>query len=143
MKTTLLVGSLLALSLTALLLSTPFSDRVQSQSVRAPEIPVRIEVPTVSTGPPIHTIDPRPLTPDLSTVNTTMPNVARPEVRSAPEPAGAARADAIAIRPGPGPGAESDSPDCSVHSFSCAQSCDPLPTVWSSCKYPGFMSTHK
>jgi len=135
MKCSLLVGFLLALSLAAVLVSTPFSsERVRSQSVRIPEVPVQIQVPSVPIGTSIRAIDPIPqVNATVPQVNTTVPNIARPEVRSAPETeAVRARVDAVAIVPGPGPRAEHDSPDCSVHQFTCAQSCDPLPAGWPS-----------
>jgi hypothetical protein len=134
MKKSLLVGFLLALSLAAVLVSTPFSlDRVRSQSVRNAEITVR-KVTTVPTGPSVRGMDPVPqVNANLRQVNTTVPSVARPEARTAPAPAAAkARVNPVAIVPGPGPRAESDSPDCSVHDFTCAQACDPLPIGWSS-----------
>jgi hypothetical protein len=135
MKQTLPVGFLLAISVAVVLVSTPFpSDRVRSQSVRVPEVPVRIEVPSVPVAPSIRPIDPLPqVNTNLPQANTTVPSIARPEVRSAPEPAAArARVNTVTIVPGPGPRAEPDSPDCSVHEFTCAQACDPLPTGWSS-----------
>jgi hypothetical protein len=131
MKKTCLVGFLLSLSLAAVV-STPFSsEQVRSQNVRIPDVRMPT-MPTVSKGPSIP--DPKPqVNPTGPQINTTVPNIARPEVRSTPKPAAArARVEAVAIRPGPGPRAEPDSPDCSVHSFSCAQSCDPLPPGWSS-----------
>jgi hypothetical protein len=135
MKNTLLVGFFLALSLAAVLVSTPFSsDRVRSQSIRAPEVPVRIVAPIVPTGTSIRAIDPIPqVNATVPQVNTTVPSVAIPEARSAPQPVAVrARVGAVAIGPGPGPRAEPDSPDCSVHEFTCAQACDPSPTGWSS-----------
>lgn len=36
------------------------------------------------------------------------------------------------LLPGSGPSAERESPDCTVHEFTCAESCDPLPEGWSS-----------
>jgi hypothetical protein len=133
MKRTLLVGLLLAFSLVAILVSTPFSsDTVRSQSIRIPEVPVHIEVPSVPTGTSIRAIDPIPqVNATVPQVNTTVPGVALPEARSAPA-AARARVDTVVIVPGPGPRAERDSPDCSVHQFTCAQACDPLPAGWSS-----------
>lgn len=137
MKNTLLVSFLLALSVAAVLVGTPFpSNRVQSQQVRIPEVqvPVRIEpVPTIITGPSVPDLRP-PVTIDpVPRINATAPRVEAALPRSETARAAArARVDAVVIVPGPGPRAERDSPDCSLHQFTCAQACDPLPAGWSS-----------
>jgi hypothetical protein len=137
MKNALLVSFLLALSVAAVLVGTPFpSNRVQSQQVRIPDVPVpvRIEpVPTITTGPSVPDLRP-PVTIDpVPRINTTAPRVEATVPRSATARAPArARVDTVVIAPGPGPRAVRDSPDCSVHQFTCAQACDPLPAGGSS-----------
>jgi len=127
MKKTLVVGFLLVLSVAAVLVGTPFPlDGVQSQQVRIPEAPVPIAVPAI---PPVTSI------PDLRPSVTIDPapriETTAPRIDAVRAPA-RAQVQAVVIVPGSGPRAERDKPDCSVHEFTCAQACEPLPAVWSS-----------
>jgi hypothetical protein len=120
----------IAFSIAALLFGSFLPNGARSQTVR-PVAPVPVPVPIippVMTGPSIavprieQRIDPQP---SLAPV---------PSISTAPVTASAAPAAAkvTVIVPGSGPRIERESPDCSVHQFSCAEACDPLPSGWAS-----------
>lgn len=128
MKNPCPVGLLIALSIAALLFGSLLPNGVRSQTVRVPVAPVAVPIiapVTVTTGPSItmpRVVDPLPRFEPA-------PRIAA--VPSAPSAATAAAAVTVIV-PGRGPRAERDSGDCSVHEFSCARACDPLPNGWTS-----------
>jgi hypothetical protein len=129
MKNPLLVGVILTISIAAVFVVTPFSvreARSQTRTVR-PIDPVPI-TPVPVTPKPVP-ITPVPNIVLAPTVTAPVPRVeAVPHIVLAPIVNSRVRA----VVPGPGPSAERESSDCTVHEFSCAEACDPLPEGWSS-----------
>jgi hypothetical protein len=122
------VSILIVLGIAALLVGSFLPNGVRSQTVRAPvAVPIIPQVPvatgTTITAPRIERrIDPLPRFEPLPRT------VAVPV---SPSAATAAAAVTVII-PGRGPRAERETPDCSVHQFSCARTCDPLPSGFTS-----------
>lgn len=122
MENHLPIGVLIAIVLAALI-GIPFSaDHVRSQTSRAP---THIKVPP--TGP-MRPADPAPVPMDALKPAIAVPVQPMPPV-SIPRPAESTPTVVVPARPRL---PERESPDCTVHRYTCAGSCDPLPNGWSS-----------
>lgn len=123
------VSLLIALGIAALLSGSFLPDAARSQVARPIDpVPVRIIPPvTIQTGPTITA-------PRIERIDPLPHIELAPRITAIPVSPSAAPAPVVVrvIVPGRGPRAEAESGDCSVHQYSCARACDPLPNGWTS-----------
>jgi len=138
MRTSQLACLIFTFIISMVLLCMPFSVH-EARSQRPTQVPIRpvepirvpptIKPPIVST-PSVPRVD---LPPSIEPIHPPNPDVVRrPEPQPSVVVTPVVENRIKAIVAGSGPEIKRENPDCSVHQFTCAESCDPLSSQWSS-----------